>query len=135
MEETANRAFPMRLWERRSHWFRLLVPSVFFAVIHLADEQFSFERFSILLVAAVVQGLAYALTGNIWLTSGVHAGANWAAFSVSGLWHAGAVVSVTGQPSIPNWMSVMLALTVFSMAFVLSRRSETLKKFLPQSQG
>ena len=66
----------MRLWERRSLWFRLLVPSVFFAVIHLADEQFSFERFSILLVAAVVQGLAYALTGNIGDRLGKTAGAS-----------------------------------------------------------
>jgi hypothetical protein len=76
-----------------------------------------------LLIAGVVQSLAYLLTGNIWLTSGVHAGANIAAFSVSGLWHAGGVVSVTGQPSFPNWLAVMLMLTVFGVGFALSQRN------------
>lgn len=121
-EETANRAFPMRLWERRPLWFRVLVPSVLFAALHLADEQFNFERICILLLAGIVQSLAYALTGNIWLTSGVHAGANAAAFSVSGFWHAGAVVSVAGHPSVPNWVAVALMLTAFGVALGLSRR-------------
>ena len=75
-----------------------------------------------LLLAGVVQSLAYALTDNIWLTLGVHAGANSAAFSVSGLWHAGAVVSLTGQPSVPNWAAVAIMLAAFSVAFVLSQR-------------
>src|SRR5215213_4641459 len=41
MEETANRAFPMRIWQHRPLLFRLAVPSVFFALIHLADENLS----------------------------------------------------------------------------------------------
>jgi uncharacterized protein len=96
MEETANRAFPMRLWAHRSMLFRLLVPSVFFAIIHLADEGFSAERFLTLLMGGVTQSFAYALSGNIWLASGLHAGANLASFSASGLWHAGAVVALVG---------------------------------------
>jgi membrane protease YdiL (CAAX protease family) len=122
MEETANRAFPMRLWEHRSLAFRLIVPSIFFAALHLADEQFSLERVSILLMAGIVQSIAYALTGNIWLTSGVHTGANLATFSISGLWHAGAILSVRGQPTIPNWVTVMLMLVLFSALFAWRRR-------------
>ena len=80
VEEVANRAFPMRLWAHRSLIFRLLVPSIFFAAIHLADEQISFERIGILLAAGIIQSLAYALTGNVWFTSGVHTGANYATF-------------------------------------------------------
>lgn len=122
VEEVANRAFPMQIWEHRSLLFRLLVPSIFFAVIHLADEQFSFERIGILLAAGVIQSLAYALTGDVWFTSGVHAGANYATFSISGLWHAGAVVSVAGEPAFPNWIVVMIMLVLFSLIFGLLRR-------------
>ena len=76
MEETANRAFPMRLWQHRSLLFRVLVPSIFFAAIHFAGEEVSFERSGVLLIAGITSSLAYALTGNIWLASGLHAGAN-----------------------------------------------------------
>jgi membrane protease YdiL (CAAX protease family) len=122
VEETANRAFPMRLWEHRPLAFRLVVPSIFFAAIHLADEQFGLERVGVLFMAGVVQGIAYALTGNIWLTSGVHAGANLASFSISGLWHAGAVVSVRGQPTMPGWVMVSIMLVAFGATFALLRR-------------
>lgn len=124
MEETANRAFPMRLWNHRSLLFRIVVPSIFFAALHLADEQFSFERIIILLLAGVVQSLAYILTGNIWLTSGLHAGANAASFSLTGLWHAGAVVSVVGWPSYSNWVPLLVMLIVLTVAVALSRRSK-----------
>ena len=122
VEEVANRAFPMRLWNHRSLLFRLLIPSIFFALIHLADEQFSFERTGILLAAGVIQSLAYALTGNIWFASGVHTGANYAVFSISGLWHAGAVVNVAGEPAFPNWIVVTIMLVFFSLTFGLLRR-------------
>ncbi|HSK74618.1 MAG TPA: CPBP family intramembrane glutamic endopeptidase [Pyrinomonadaceae bacterium] len=122
MEETANRAFPLRLWEHRSLIFRLIVPSVFFALIHLADEQFGFERLAVLLMAGVIQSLAYLLTGNIWFTSGLHAGANIASFSITGLWHAGAIVSVAGQPAIPNFVTILIMLVLLSLAFVSKQR-------------
>src|SRR5262249_42872724 len=122
MEETANRAFPMRLWEQRSLAFRLVVPSIFFIVIHLVNEQFSFERVGVLLMAGLLQGIAYALTGNIWLSSGVHTGANFANCSISGLWHAGAIVALVGQPTIPNWVAAMIMLAGFSTIFALLRR-------------
>jgi membrane protease YdiL (CAAX protease family) len=103
LEETTSRAFPMRLWAHRSLIFRILIPSIFFATLHLADEQFGgllfYERF----IGGVVLSVAYALTGNIWLACGLHTGINYARFSVSGLWHAGAVVTLVGQLYIPLW--------------------------------
>lgn len=122
MEETTNRAFPMRLWEHRSFVFRMIIPSIFFAALHLADEQFSLERIGVLFMAGLLQSIAYALTGNIWLASGLHAGANLAGFSITGLWHAGAVVALIGQPTMPNWAAGMIMLAVFSAAFVLVSR-------------
>lgn len=124
-EETANRAFPMRLWEERSLAFRILIPSFFFAAIHLADEQFIFERAGILIMGGVVQSLAYLLTGNVWFTSGVHTGANFATFFVSGLWHAGGVVSVVGRPAYPNWVSVMLMMGAMSAAYIIIPNRKT----------
>ncbi len=127
-EETANRAFPMRLWQHRSILFRILVPSVFFALIHLADENLSFERVAILFIGGVVQSLAYLLTGNIWFTSGIHTGANAAMFSVSGLWHAGAVAALVGQPAYSNWLGVVSMLVFLGVLFVFKIRHCDSKK-------
>jgi membrane protease YdiL (CAAX protease family) len=89
MEETTFRAFPMRLWEHRTLAFRMIVPSIFFVAIHLVSEPFSLERIGVLFMVGILQSIAYALTGNIWFASGLHAGANIAGFSIGGLWHAG----------------------------------------------
>src|SRR5262249_46905387 len=130
MEETANRAFPMRLWQERSLAFRFVVPSIFFIAIHLVNEQFSFERVGVLFMAGLLHGVAYALTGNIWLGSGVHMGANFANYSISGLWHAGAIVTIVGRPIIPNWVAVMIMLAVFGATFVLLHRHKAKLAFV-----
>lgn len=122
MEETTSRAFPMRLWEHRSLTFRVIVPSIFFVAIHLVSEQFSLERASVLFMAGIIQSIAYALTGNIWFASGLHAGANIAGFSVTGLWHAGAVVALIGRATIPHWAPGMIMLAVLCVVLVLQRR-------------
>jgi membrane protease YdiL (CAAX protease family) len=121
IEEVTNRAFPMRIWEHRPLFFRLLVPAVFFAALHLADEQFSVQRVGILFAFAVILGLAYALTGNIWLASGFHVGGNIATFSISGLWHAGAVVNIAGQPAYSPWVGVSVMLAVMGVAVAVKR--------------
>ncbi len=121
VEEIANRTFPMRLWEHRSLLFRLIVPAVFFAAIHLAGEQFAFERVGLLLAGGIIHGLAYALTGNIWLTTGLHTGGNYALFSISGSWYAGAIFRVTGQPSFSGWISTSILLVLFIAAYILMR--------------
>ncbi len=130
MEEVTHRAFPMRLWEHRSLLFRLALPSLFFAALHLADEQFAFERVALLFAFGVMLSLAYALTGNIWLASGVHAGANCTQFSISGLWHAGAVVNIAGQPAYSQWVGITIMLILFSVALVFARKfnSDRLKE-------
>jgi membrane protease YdiL (CAAX protease family) len=122
MEEVTNRAFPMRIWEHRPLLFRLLVPAVFFAALHLADEQFAFQRVAILFAFAVILGLMYALTGNIWLASGFHVGGNIATWSISGLWHAGAVVNIAGQPAYSPWVGVLVMLVVMGAVFGVRRR-------------
>jgi membrane protease YdiL (CAAX protease family) len=123
-EETANRAFPIRLWQHRSLLFRVLVPSIFFVAVHLVSEPFSFERAGILLMAGILQSFAYLLTGNIWFSSGIHAGANYALFSISGLWHAGALVRLEGQPAFPNWAAVLLLLVFLWSAGILARKRD-----------
>jgi membrane protease YdiL (CAAX protease family) len=122
MEEVTNRAFPMRIWEHRSLLFRLLVPAIFFAALHLADEQFAFQRVGTLFAFAVILGLAYALTGNIWLASGFHVGGNIATWSISGLWHAGAVVNIAGQPAYSPWVGVAVMLAVMGVVLEVKRR-------------
>lgn len=121
-EETANRAFPMRLWEDHPFWFRVLVPSVFFAAIHLADEEFRIERIGMLLLAGVIQSFAYALTGNIWLASGLHAGANLASFIPTGLWHAGAVVALVGHIRVPNLVMPIVMFVILATLLILRNK-------------
>ena len=134
-EETTNRAFPMRLWEHRSLFFRLMVPSIFFVALHLPNEPFSFVRIGVLFMMGLLLGIAYAYTGNIWFASGVHMGGNLAAFSVSGLWHAGAIVALTGQPTIPYWAATMIMLAVFSAIFVLLGRYRAKLQPMPVGAG
>jgi membrane protease YdiL (CAAX protease family) len=119
MEETANRAFPIRLWQHRSLLFRIIVPSIFFAAIHFAGEEISLERSGVLLIAGVTHSLAYVLTGNIWLASGLHAGANIASFLPTGLWHAGAAVALVGHVPVSNWIMAMFLLLVFGVLVLL----------------
>ena len=124
-EEVANRAFPMRLWRRRTLAFRVLVPSLFFAAAHLAGEPFGAGRFAALVAGGVPQSIAYALAGHVWLPTGLHFGANFAGFSASGLWHAGAVVEVVGRPIAPDWAPTAVILCVTLAALALRRRDET----------
>lgn len=122
-EEVANRAFPMRLWQNRSLAFRVIVPSLFFAAAHFAGEPFGGERALTLFAAGVTQSLAYALTGDVWLASGLHFGANYAGFSASGLWHAGAVAQVfVARPLAPNWLTAALMLIIVVVAFAFLKR-------------
>jgi membrane protease YdiL (CAAX protease family) len=117
-EETANRAFPMRLWEHRALWFRILIPTIFFVAIHLAGEPFSSERAGVLLMAGILQSFAYLATGNIWFGTGIHTGANYALFSISGLWHAGALVRLEGAPAFPNWAAVMGMMVILGILYM-----------------
>ncbi len=123
-EETANRAFPIRLWEDRTLIFRLLVPALFFAIIHFVNEPFEWERLAILMLAGILQGLAYVLTGNIWFTTGIHTGANVASFSITGSWYAGAVVSITGEPAVSNTAAATALTVVLALAVYLRKDRE-----------
>ena len=124
LEEITSRAFPMMLWRHRSLAFRMFVPSIFFAAQHLIDEPFDFARFIYLVSLGVVFSAAYALTGNIWLGVGLHTGYLLASISLSGLWHMGAIVAVSGQPILPVWALDLFLSTVAITVFVWLRYRE-----------
>jgi membrane protease YdiL (CAAX protease family) len=134
-EEVANRAFPLRLWRHRSLAFRLIVPSLFFAAVHFAGEPVAFERAATLFAGGIIQSLAYLSTGDVWLAAGLHFGANYAGFSASGLWHAGAVVEVVGEAATPNWVAVALMLAAVSVLFVFFKRSHEPNENRPRAAG
>ncbi|HVF91228.1 MAG TPA: hypothetical protein VNH22_14270 [Blastocatellia bacterium] len=71
---------------------------------------------------------ARLLTGNVWFTSGVHAGANFAAFSVSGLWYAGGIVALAGHPAYPNSIAIMLLMVATGMAYLVLERYKTRRR-------
>lgn len=125
MEETANRAFPIQLWYDRSVVFRIVVPAAFFVLIHLVSESFSIERTALLFIAGLVQGLAFMLTGNIWLTSGLHFGANVASFSLSGVWHAGALVAIQGESAVSIIGASLVLLVALAAVYGVKVRSRS----------
>jgi membrane protease YdiL (CAAX protease family) len=108
VEEGACRAFPMKLWERYPLALRILVPSFFFAALHLADERFKLLPFYMRFMFGVVQSVGYALTNNIWFAVGLHTGINYAYFAVNGLWHAAAVVDLSGRLGWLQWVPVII---------------------------
>ena len=134
-EEVANRAFPLRLWQHRALAFRLVVPSLFFAAVHFAGEPLAFERAATLFAGGVIQSLAYLLTGDVWLASGLHFGANYAGFAASGLWHAGALAEVVGERVAPNWVAVALMLATVAVLFALLKRKHVSTKDSPRAAG
>lgn len=73
-------------------------------------------------MAGIIQSFAYLLTENVWFTSGLHAGANIASFSITGLWHAGALVSISGETVIQNWMTVSFMLVLIGSIFFLKQK-------------
>jgi membrane protease YdiL (CAAX protease family) len=108
LEEGACRAFPMKLWERYSLALRILVPSFFFSGFKIAHQPFNLLSFYIRFMFGVVQSVAYALTNNIWFAVGLHTGINYACFAVSGLWHAAAVVKLSGSVARLEWATVII---------------------------
>lgn len=127
LEEITNRAFPMMLWRHRSLAFRMFVPSLFFAAQHLVAEPFDLARFVYLISLGVVLSAAFALTGNIWLGVGFHTGYFLASVSLSGLWHMGAIVAISGRPILPVWvLDVILGAVAVAVFVWLRFRERTL---------
>ncbi len=100
VEELTNRAFPMRLLVGRKLWLRCLLPSLVFALAHLADEPFRLGAFASRTLSGVTLSMAYAATGNIWLAAGVHTGINYATIWHVGSWHSGSLVRLEGAPVV-----------------------------------
>jgi membrane protease YdiL (CAAX protease family) len=120
VEEATSRALPMRLFAARSLPFRVVVPSLVFAALHLADESFDAGRFASRSLAGITLSLAYAATGNVWLAAGIHTGMNYAAVAPSGLWHFGGLISLSAGDGVPGW-SVNLAVAALATALFVWR--------------
>jgi len=117
-EEIVSRAYPLRLFRRHRLAVRLLVPALFFAVLHLADERFSAGAFYARTIGGLAFGAGYAFTGDIWLASGLHTGWNLAELMGGGQWHIGAPLLITGTPFGQRWLQPALW-TVFTAGELL----------------
>jgi membrane protease YdiL (CAAX protease family) len=103
VEEITSRAVPFQLFRHRALLFRLLVPALLFAALHLADEPFRLGAFYGRTIAGIVFGLAYLLTRDIWFASGLHTGTNQAVLLASGKWHMGALFLASGERFGSAW--------------------------------
>jgi membrane protease YdiL (CAAX protease family) len=112
MEEYASRAFPLALFRRSPILVRIVVPALFFAAAHLAAEPFRLAAFYIRFVNGAVFAVAFLLTGNVWLASGVHTGVNLAVLAGSGRWYLGGLARFEGTPVGPDWLDPVLWTTV-----------------------
>lgn len=123
VEEVTSRAVPFQLFRHRAILFRLLVPALLFAAIHLADEPFRLGAFYSRTLAGIVLGLAYLLTRDIWFVSGLHTGTNQAVLLASGKWHMGALFLASGERFGSAWAdSVSWTLLAVGLGWMLLRR-------------
>lgn len=114
MEEVCSRAFPLMLWRERGLAFRLLVPAVLFAALHLAAEPFRAEAFVYRTLAGLAFSALYLLTRNVWLAAGFHTGMNEAVVFTSPRWQMGGLVSAEGTTFGESWWG----LTAWGLLFV-----------------
>jgi membrane protease YdiL (CAAX protease family) len=123
VEEATSRAVPFQLFRHRALLFRVLVPALLFAALHLADEPFRPGAFYSRTIAGVVFGLAYLLTRDIWFASGLHTGTNQAVLLASGKWHMGALFLASGERFGSAWAdSVSWTLLALGLGWMLLRR-------------
>jgi membrane protease YdiL (CAAX protease family) len=131
-EEITSRAYPMQLFRDKALWVRIIIPSIFFATLHLADESFDLSAFYDRTIVGIVLGIAYAMTENIWLASGLHTGTNAAVVWTNGAWWVGALIKTSGRPLLSDWTInlVWTLVSVLGFVFLLRRRStsETIQR-------
>src|SRR5262249_16922986 len=108
VEEAMSRAFPMRLFYDRGIVFRVVLTSLVFAALHLADEGFRLDAFISRAMYAVPLALAYIATEDVWLSAGIHTGMNYAIVARSGAWHSGALVRLQGSPLVSDDVTACL---------------------------
>jgi membrane protease YdiL (CAAX protease family) len=123
VEEATSRAVPFQLFRHRALLFRILVPALLFAALHLADEPFRLSSFYSRTIAGIVFGLAYLLTRDIWFASGLHTGTNQAVLLASGKWHMGALFLASGERFGSAWASsASWTLLAMGLGWMLFRR-------------
>jgi len=108
MEEYASRAFPLALFRGSPRLVGIVVPALFFAAAHLAAEPFRLTAFYTRFVNGAVMAVAFLLTGNVWLASGVHTGMNLAVLAGSGRWYFGGLARLQGEPAGPQWFDLVV---------------------------
>jgi membrane protease YdiL (CAAX protease family) len=118
MEEYASRAFPLALFQASSLVVRIALPALLFAAAHLAVEPFRLPAFYTRFVSGAVLGVAFLLTRNVWLASGVHTGMNLAVLAGSGRWYFGGLALVEGTTPGPEWITTALWTVVLGLGLV-----------------
>lgn len=89
-EEIMSRGFILgRMLNAGVHpWLALLLSSLIFSLMHIANDGFSFYAFLNLVLAGILLGVAYLHTRNLWFSISLHTFWNWIqgqlGFAVSG---------------------------------------------------
>lgn len=123
VEETACRAFPMRLAADGGALLRVLGPALTFAAFHWIAEPIALVPFVSRTLTGVTLGLAYDATGDIWLAAGLHTGINHASLHRSGLWHFGALARVEGPALVDGLVADALTTALALAVYAAHRRA------------
>ncbi len=136
MEEISSRAVPVMLFRQHSILFRIFVPALFFAALHLAAEPFRLSSFCSHVVSGAVFAGAYLLTRNIWLASGIHTGGNLGVLFDSGRWQMGAIIKAEGTPVGPEWLELLIwsLLLLFTIYWLYRRDRKEEEPFLTHEE-
>jgi membrane protease YdiL (CAAX protease family) len=135
-EEALFRGYCMTaLKTTRSKYAVIIIPSVFFAVLHASNSGFDFASFALLnlFLSGVMFGLMFLKSGSIWIPAGFHA--IWNMFtgivygmSVSGSFNSASIIKsdmtgssplITGGDFGPEASVTVIAVAILSSAFML----------------
>lgn len=103
-EELLMRGYPFQaLYTRHGAFWTLLVTSIFFAGLHIANPNITVLSLVNIFLAGVLLGSAYLATGSLWFPIGLHFGWNFIqgsvlGFPVSGLIRESVYVAVPVGP-------------------------------------
>lgn len=143
LEEVIFRGIIYRITENRLGTIRaLIISSLFFGFVHMSNDNFNvFSGIAIALELGLLTGIAYTLSGRLWLPIAIHVGWNYS------LIFFGAIVSgaseydlvIHGEISGPTWatggafgpenslITVLLSLVLFAGLYIKTFREGKIK--------
>lgn len=136
IEELATRAYPIqKLKDHLNPHIIFIIMGLIFTLGHFVLNEFTIGYFLSLFLFSYCFSLLYYYSNSIWLPIGLHSGANWVGFSLSGTnWKLGAIYNVE-MYNVPNWSyhyGFVVILAVFLLLIVFLNKKGFFGRYFPR---